>query len=321
MASACGLPSGVRVRRPTLTAGLCVRSRSGRLLRLRGLALGALVPVAPQAEPRLREHVGRVVDRRRRGRPARAARRTNSSWLMPSRTQPAQRSSSSCRRARWSGDVALDAEVDQREALRLAARDLVDRGVPGLDVDVGRRRGREDVALAAAGGSRTRRRRAAGRRGSSRRGARRGPASGTPPSRRRRRRRSGCSPPASGTSSFQKRSKSSPNSRRAEASSRDGSTRCGAPISDTQTVSSGMAPHDRPGRARVVEVDVREQQVPDVGELEVELARGTPRAAAASSPARSRGARARRRSRRRRRRSPARGRGSAGRAGRASRRA
>ena len=37
-------------------------------------------------------------------------------------------------------------------------------------------------------------------------------------------------------------------------------------------MSSGCRRTSEPGRARVVEVDVREQQVPDVGQLEVELA-------------------------------------------------
>ena len=45
--------------------------------------------------------------------------------------------------------------------------------------------------------------------------------------------------------------------------------------SDTQTVQPGMLAHDHAGGARVVEVDVREEQVPDVGELEAPL--GEPR--------------------------------------------
>ena len=81
-------------------------------------------------------------------------------------------------------DVGLDAEVDQREPRRAATRDLGDRRVPRLDVDVGRRRDREDVA---------RRLDAHARRVArvqrpvavevGRRGGRRGPASGTPPAR------------------------------------------------------------------------------------------------------------------------------------------
>ena len=41
-------------------------------------------------------------------------------------------------------DVVEDAEVDQRETLGSAAADLVERGVPRLHVDVGRRRRRDD---------------------------------------------------------------------------------------------------------------------------------------------------------------------------------
>ena len=40
-------------------------------------------------------------------------------------------------------DVLEDAEVDQRQALRIAPLELVQRPVPGFEVDVGRRRGRE----------------------------------------------------------------------------------------------------------------------------------------------------------------------------------
>ena len=71
-----------------------------------------------------------------------------------------------------------DAEVDQREPLGRAALDLVDRRVPGLDVDVGRRRRPGGRSATAGCGRRTRRPRAACRRGSSRRGARRGPGVG-----------------------------------------------------------------------------------------------------------------------------------------------
>ena len=111
-----------------------------------------------------------------------------------------------------------------------------------------------------------------------------------------------------GASSPQSVSKRSPYNRRAERSSRDGSMRCGAPMSDTQTVSSGMRSHERTCCSGVIEVDVREEQVAHVGQLEA-VRRETRRAArAASRSARSRTARARRRSRRRRRRSRARGR-------------
>src|SRR5215208_1354371 len=40
-------------------------------------------------------------------------------------------------------DVLGDAEVDQREPFRSPRLDLVERALPGLEVDLGRRRGRE----------------------------------------------------------------------------------------------------------------------------------------------------------------------------------
>src|SRR5262249_17154014 len=43
------------------------------------------------------------------------------------------------------GDVGGDAEVDERELLGPAARDLCDRRVPRREVDVGRRRDRPDL--------------------------------------------------------------------------------------------------------------------------------------------------------------------------------
>ena len=73
----------------------------------------------------------------------------------------------------------------------------------------------------------------------------------------------------------------------------------------------GVPPHERAGRAGVVEVDVREQQVPEVGQLDTVLAEALDRAAAASRPARSPEARDRPASRPGRRRSSARGRRSA----------
>ncbi len=43
------------------------------------------------------------------------------------------------------GDVGGEAEMDQRQPLGCATLDLLDRRVPRLDVDVRRRRDREDV--------------------------------------------------------------------------------------------------------------------------------------------------------------------------------
>ena len=56
---------------------------------------------------------------------------------------------------------------------------------------------------------------------------------------------------------------------------------------------AGMLAHDRAGGAGVVEVDVREQEVADVGQLEPALGEPVLAAAAASSPGRSRRAPAR----------------------------
>ena len=233
------------------------------------------------------------------------ARRTNSSCGMPSRTQPAQRSSASWRRARWSGaSLSTPKWISARHS---GSRRAISssRGVPGLDVDVGRRRGREDVARGLQADAARRRRRAARRRGSRRRGAWRGPASGTPPSRPRRRSampdvRLGhrhellpeavevvaVEPPRRGLEP-----RRVDEVRRADLGHPDGQLR------DAAARSTRPRPRGRSGCARAAGAGCRS-------------ARGRararpPRAAAASSPGRSRGARGRRRSRRRRRRSPA----------------
>ena len=60
----------------------------------------------------------------------------------------------------------------------------------------------------------------------------------------------------------------SPYSRRALFSSRSGSTRCGAPTGETCTCNAGILAHEHARGARVVEVDVREQEMADVGQLQ-----------------------------------------------------
>ena len=138
-------------------------------------------------------------------------------------------------------DVVEDAEVDQGEAARRASLDLVDRSLPRIEVDLGRRRRREDEP--------------------SRRDAdpcgvavverpvlvlvgdlvrRRGPVPGSTRARRLDRRRPARSS-RDGLELAQSSSNASPYSRRALVSSRLGSTRCGAPISETCTVSPGCS--------------------------------------------------------------------------------
>ena len=202
------------------------------------------------------------------------------------------------------GRVALDAEVDQREALRLAARDLVDRRVPGLDVDVGRRGGREDVAL----GLHADPARVAGEqdavaevadvvRGVARRRERlpadrvaRGDADVRAPARAR-------APPEAVEVVAEQpaRRRLEPRRvdevRRADLGHPDGQLAGGA------ARSTRPRPRGRSGCARAAGAGCRSAR----GRARA----GTPRAAAASSPARSRAARGRRRSRPRRRRSRA----------------
>ncbi len=138
-------------------------------------------------------------------------------------------------------DVVGDAEVDEREALWLAARDLVERRLPRRDIDVRRRRRRHDRAA----GQNAHAARVAGverpvgvevadvvRRVARRWGRTRGRA--TAPS-------SGWTFSAgTGASSPQSESNVSPYSRRALFSSRSGSTRCGAPTGETCTCSAGF---------------------------------------------------------------------------------
>ena len=117
--------------------------------------------------------------------------------------------------------------------------------------------------------ARARRRcRASRRRAGRRPGGRRGPGAGmhSSPSTSSPTTRTFAS--GTGASSPQSSSKASPYRRRALASSLVGSTTCGAPISETWTISAGVLPHERPGGARVVEVDVGEEEVTQVADLD-----------------------------------------------------
>ena len=159
-------------------------------------------------------------------------------------------------------DVVEDAEVDEREPPRRASLDLVERPLPGVEVDLGRRRRREHEPA--------RRDADAGRVAVVERPVlvlvrdvvrRRGPGSGSTRARRRRRRRRGRSPRG--------RARARPRARRTRRrtagvrSPRAGSGRRGAARRSPRRApsSAGCSRTSDAGGARVVEVDVREQQV------------------------------------------------------------
>ncbi len=76
---------------------------------------------------------------------ARAA-SANSSSLIPCRTRCAQTRSSRRRRRRWSRGLSTTPKWISASRSARVALDLVDRSLPGLEVDVGGRSRREDVA-------------------------------------------------------------------------------------------------------------------------------------------------------------------------------
>ena len=71
---------------------------------------------------------------------------TNSSSVAPPSTDSAQSRRLQVAARRGAADVVGDAEVDEREPFGAASLDLVERLLPRLDVDVGRRRRRHDEA-------------------------------------------------------------------------------------------------------------------------------------------------------------------------------
>ena len=122
-----------------------------------------------------------------------------------------------------------------------APLDLDDRLLPGLEVELRRRAGGHDELAAARGGRPPHRpHRASRRRRGTRRGARHGPVSGSNSSPTTVSPTTWTFSDGMGASSPQSSSNASPYRRRALASSFDGSTRCGAPISETCTWSHGF---------------------------------------------------------------------------------
>ena len=191
---------------------------------------------------------------------------------MPSSTRSPQRPSVSRSTARCSCDVVEDAEVDEREPARRAALDLRDRLLPGLEVELGRRAGRHRRSDRPRSGRRPRPPRRASR----------------PPSRyetwchawpgRRealepndavaddvhvlRRNRRELAP------ELVERVAVEPARARLELRRVDEVRR--ADLGDVNLEPRVLA-HEHARGARVVEVDVREEQVPDVGEVEPAL--------------------------------------------------
>ena len=184
---------------------------------------------------------------------------TNSSSEAPFLDPPGPRVEPLAQLAEVTADVVREAEVDQRELLGSAPLDLLERAVPTLDVDVGRRRRRQhrparldpysgcvarverravevaDVVGGMAGrGEDLETRDAVGRDADVALGY-------------------GCklAPELIERVPVQlARAPLEP----------DGSPRCGAPISETQHRQLRMLAHEHSGRTRVVEVDVRQQQ-------------------------------------------------------------
>ena len=200
------------------------------------------------------------------------ARRTNSSCGMPSRTQPAQRSSASCRRARWSGaSLSTPKWISARHSGSRRAISSSDACQASTSMSGGGVGGR--TYARAAGGCRTRRRPAGRRRGSTRRGAWRGPASGTPPSRRRRRPRAGCWPPGS--------------ARAPSRSDRSRRRRAGAPRPRAATGRRGAARRSRTPRRSAPDAAARSTPAAPRGRSGCARAAGAGRRSARASSSRS----------------------------------
>ena len=187
--------------------------------------------------------------------------------------------------------VVGDAEVDEREPLRAAALHLVDRAAPGVDVDVRRRRRRHHVTAGLDAHTRgvARVQRAVSGR-DTRRGAMRAPASGSIRGRRRCRRRRARSPAA--------RARARP--RACRTCRRTGAARCAraARVDEVRRADLGdvhlqrrMLAHEHAGCARVVEMDVAEQEVADVGQLQPSDGKTAPPASDRRLQGRSRRAR------------------------------
>ena len=173
---------------------------------------------------------------------------------------------------KWRPGAAERPEVRQEERVGIPRQDAVGARAPGLEIDVGRRRRRHDVRPVAAPDARG----VADERDAARwievrsRGATRVLASARRRARARRpravRRLTTTLTRAAGTGSD-----GTPQPVHvvavepvALAISFDGSIMCRAPRSWTNTSIAGIQLHQRPGRARVVEVDVRQQHLPHV---------------------------------------------------------
>ena len=142
-------------------------------------------------------------------------------------------------------EVPADVVRERRSGSARAARERAARSPRACDTNPRCRRPAAASAAAPTGSAGSalplRRPRRASCRRSSRRGGRHGPARGRPRAPRPCRSAMRMFSSGTGASSPQSSSNVSPYSRRALRSSRDGSARCGAPISDTQTVSSGCS--------------------------------------------------------------------------------
>ena len=209
-----------------------------------GVARQLLVPVTLEPEVRLPERggplvVGRIADVLLE---IGAGGRDERLLVHPLADALAPEAQLSAKAAQVVARLVDDAEVDQREALRRPQLELVDRPLPGLEVDLRRRSDGQDVTV--------------GQDPDARRVARvegafavevadvmrtRGPESESTRARARKSPTTCTFSSGTGASSPQRRSKSSPYSRRALDSSLDGSTRCGAPISETCTWRPGCS--------------------------------------------------------------------------------
>ena len=246
------------------SAGAAGSSRAGREL---------LLPVPPQPRERLPQRRRELVDSASGPRSLELAARRGRDELvllhpLPDPLGPEVEELS---RTRARCGVVDDAEVRKGEPLRPAPFDLVECPRPRLEVDVRRRRYGAGCGGRAGRGRRPRRRRAAFRRGRrSRRGARRGRGWGSTRARGRARRRRARSSPgparARPRACRRRRRRGGARSRRVSAGRRGA-----VPRSPTRAPGARVLADEHPRRAAVVEVDVRQQQVADVGEAEAAL--------------------------------------------------